>query len=480
MISRRFIKSSLVYTLAGALPMASAFILLPFYMAFLSKEVFGVLGLYLAVSLLVQILTVYSFDTSIYIHYHDYKNDHKKLSAFVSSAFIFMLLIGIAAGLVFTIAGDLIFDLVFTDKPISFYPFGLLAMITGVFQGLFKVYVSLLQSKEEPEAFMMNNLALFGMIAALTISGLYFFPDSLIGPVGARVMAGAVMSVWVLAKVYRQFGFHFDYPLLKSTFGFNHYAFIYQVQQWVINYADRFIMLFAALSLASIGIYDFAIKCLVVIEVLMNGLYSSFYPKVVSTLTAQPDKKSTPELNRYYHGLIAVVMLCIATGILVLPFIVRALDKHDEYSGAIQYFPYIAIIYILRAIRLYFAMPYGVLKYTKPLPVIYTFITLLKIGLMILLVQQYQIFGLVIAALVSCAVEIIILKYQLKGKFNFKYNAVKIIVAPLILLGIVLVLEPVLGETLTWKLHLLYVAVSLGMLTWIYRNELKLLIPKGI
>lgn len=460
--------------------MASAFILMPFYMIFLSKEVFGVLGLYLAVSLLVQILTVYSFDTSIYIHYHEYKNDNKKLSAFVSSAFIFMMLIGIAVGLVFTIAGDLIFDFVFADKTMSFYPFGLLAMITGVFQGLFKVYVSLLQSKEEPEAFMMNNLVLFGMIASLTISGLYLFPDSLIGPVGGRVVAGAVMVIWVLIKVYRQFGFHFDYPLLKSTFGFNHYAFIYQVQQWVINYADRFIMLFAALSLASIGIYDFAIKCLVVIEVLMNGLHSSFYPRVVSTITAQSDKKSTPELNRYYHGLTAVVMLCIASGILVLPFAVWFLDKNNEYSEAIKYFPYIAIIYTLRSIRLYFAMPYGVLKYTKPLPVIYTFITLLKIGLMILLVQRYQIFGLVGAALVSCAFEIVILKYQLRGKFNFQYNAIKILVAPLILLVIVLVLEPILGEMLTWKLHLLYVAVTLGMLVWIYRNELTLLKLKGV
>jgi O-antigen/teichoic acid export membrane protein len=480
LISRNFIKSSAIYTLAGALPMASAFILMPFYMVFLSKEVFGVLGLYLAVSLLVQILTVYSFDTSIYIHYHDYKNDHKKLSTFVSSAFIFMMLIGVSVGVIFTIAGELIFDLVFADKPVSFYPFGLLAVITGVFQGLFKVYVSLLQSKEEPGAFMMSNLVLFGMIAALTISGLYFYPDSLVGPVGGRVVAGAVMIIWVLVKVYRQFGFHFDYPLLRSTFGFNHYAFIYQVQQWIINYADRFIMLFAALSLASIGIYDFALKCLVVIEVLMNGLHSSFYPKVVGAITAQSDKKSTPELNRYYHGLTAVVMLCIATGILVLPFVVWILDKNDEYSGAIQYFPYIAIIYILRAMRLYFAMPYGVLKYTKPLPVVYSFITLLKIGLMVLLVQQYQIFGLVIAALVSCAVEIIILKYQLRGKFNFQYNSVKMVFAPLILLITVLVLEPVFGEVLTWKLHLLYLAVTLGILAWIYRNELKLLKLKGI
>ena len=74
--------------------MASALILLPFYIQYLSTEVYGALQIYLAFSLLVQILVTFSFDTSVYIHYHEFKNDPKKLSVFISSAFVFMLLIG--------------------------------------------------------------------------------------------------------------------------------------------------------------------------------------------------------------------------------------------------------------------------------------------------------------------------------------------------------------------------------------------------
>ncbi|MEO5601845.1 MAG: oligosaccharide flippase family protein, partial [Cyclobacteriaceae bacterium] len=157
-ISKAFLQSSLIYTVAGALPMASAIILLPFYVAFLSTSDFGALSIYLAFSLFIQILTTYSFDISLYIHFHEYKNDQKKLAAFVSSAFILMLFIGVGVALIFTVSGDLIFSSLFAGKSISFHPYGLLAALTGIFQALFKVHSNLLQSREKPGVYFWSNV----------------------------------------------------------------------------------------------------------------------------------------------------------------------------------------------------------------------------------------------------------------------------------------------------------------------------------
>jgi O-antigen/teichoic acid export membrane protein len=83
-ISKTFIKSSIIYTVAGALPMASAIILLPFYGNNLPLAVYGELATYIAFSMLVQVLVTYSFDTSVYVYYHEYKNAPEKLSQFLS------------------------------------------------------------------------------------------------------------------------------------------------------------------------------------------------------------------------------------------------------------------------------------------------------------------------------------------------------------------------------------------------------------
>ena len=74
--------------------MASAIILLPLYIHHLSTELYGALSVYMVFTLLVQIVVTFSFDTSVYIHFQELKGDQKKLSAFMSSAFVFMLMIG--------------------------------------------------------------------------------------------------------------------------------------------------------------------------------------------------------------------------------------------------------------------------------------------------------------------------------------------------------------------------------------------------
>lgn len=453
--------------------MASAIILLPFYVYYLPTKVYGALALYLAFSLFVQILVTYSFDSSAYIHYHDFKNDKEKLSTFISSIFVFMLIIGAGVGLVLVVVGDLLFNLLLNNPKISFYPFGIMAVVVGIFQAINKVYNSILQSSEKQLMYLWSNLLYLLLVGAMTIAGLYWFPETLIGPLGGRVVAGLIIASWTLYRVFKEFGYHFNYPLLKSTFGFNHYTFIHQVQQWGISYLDRFLLLFF-LPLSTIGVYDFALKCLIAIEFIMNSLHNSFYPKVVSTITAQTSKGSTPELNRYYYGLVAMVMIAVSVSIFALPIALDIFKTDKGYHEAVKYFPYIAIIYLLKAIRYYFAIPYGVLKYTKPLPVISFFITLIKVGLILLLVRQFEIYGIVAAALISSIIEIGLLKYGLRKKFDFQFNAFKMIVAPALLLSAVLTTEPFVPQHLKLLIHLLYVVVTGAFLLWGYRNELKL------
>lgn len=459
--------------------MASAFILLPFYII-LPKATYGALALCLAFAFFIQILVTYSFDSSLYVHYHEYKNDRAKLSSFISTAFNFMLIISIGIGLVFVLCGELIFRLLFEEEKISFYPYGLMAVIIGIAQAMFKVYTTLLQSRQKPGLYFISNVLVFSAIVGLTIFGLHRFPDSLLGPLGARIIAGLLSILWVLIQIYREFGLHFNLPLLRSTFTYNHYTFIYQLQQWVISYFDRFLMLFAALSLDDVGVYDFAMKCIVVIDVIMTGLQSSFFPVVADKVITHKQRETSLEINRYYNGLIAVVMLLVSGSILIFPFAVDLIDRHDQYGDAIRYFPFIAAFCILKSIRLYFAFPYGALKFTKPLPLIYMVIIGVKIGLMILLIKQIGIYGLVIASLISIALEIIILKNVIKQKFTFTYNVFKIIVAPVVLLIAILVLEFFFGYKYSFQVHASYVVLTGGFLFWLYRKELPLLYSKFI
>jgi O-antigen/teichoic acid export membrane protein len=475
-ISKSFLKRSLIYTVAGTLPMASAIILLPFYVAYLSTSDFGALSIYLAFSLFIQILTTYSFDTSLYIHFHEYKNDRGRLSSFVSSAFILMLGIGMVVGLVFTVCGNLVFNNLFSDRSISFHPYGFLAAVAGIFQALFKVHSNLLQSREKPNVYLWSNIGSFSLIAVFTIIGLHLYPGSLVGPVGGRLVAAVFSGLWALTRMFREFGIHFNYPLLRTSFSFNLYTFIYQLLQWIINYFDRIIMVFF-LALSDVGVYDFAIKCLLIIEFLLSGIHSAFYPKIVSMVMAQTNKGSTPEINRYYHGFTSVNLLLICLGILTLPWAVETFVEKASYRESIQYFPFIALIYIFRSMRQFFLAPYGILKYTKPLPVIYLLVSAIKVSIILLLVNRFAIYSVIVASLVSAMVEIVLLYFNVREKFHFQYNVFKIVIVPVVIFMLILTLEPLFAGKAPVLIHGFYVFICVILLWWVYRKEIGLIDP---
>ena len=459
--------------------MASALILLPFYVGYLTTSDFGALSIYFAFSYFIQLLTTYSFDTSLYIHFHEYKDDRAKLSAFASSSFIFMLIIGVVVGAAFTVFGDIIFRNIFTDQSISFRPYGLMAAVSGIFQALFKVHGNLLQSREKPELYLWSNIASFALIAAVTIAGLKIFPNSLVGPVGGRLVAAVFSGLWALARIFREFGVHFDFPLLRSSFSFNFYTFLYQFLQWVINYFDRIFMAFF-LTLADIGTYDFALKCLLIIEFILNGLHNSFYPKVVSAIIAQDTKGSAPEINRYYNGFIALIMLLICGSILILPLAIEMFVNKPDYTQSVEFIPYLSLIYVFRAVRLFFATPYGILKYTRPLSGIYLVVSVLKIFLMWITIKEYGLFGVIFASIIAAVVEIILLHSGIRSRFNFQYNHFKILVVPAVVFSCILALEPMFGDTVPNLIHLVYVVGCLLLLGWVYRQEIKLINPFNI
>lgn len=461
--------------------MASAVILMPFYVLYLSTDTLGALSIYLAFAILIQILTTFSFDASIYVHFHEYRNDRVKLGKFISSAYILMLLIGLSIVIIMLLTGNWIFKEIFEkNRLVPFFPYGLISIVIGVLQAFFKVFTSLLQTRQEPQSYLRSNLLNFSLIAIFTIGGLSLYPNSLAGPIVGRLIAAIVSGGLSAGRVFSEFGFHFDRALIRSTFNFNFYSFIYQLQQWIINYFDRFLIAFY-LPLSQVGVYDFMMKCLLAIEFVVNGLYSSFFPKVVSTVIDQPVKKATPEINRYYNGLTAVAMILSVLAILFFPiileFFVKIFNKKQEYLLVVPFIPFAVLIYLFKSLRLYFTIPYGVLKYTKPLPAIYLVVSAIRIGGLVYAIPRFGIYGVIGITLLSFWGEIILVYIMGKMKFSYQFNLFKLLIAPVWLMTLIIALEISFGPAYPTLTHTGIVVICCIIILWAFRNELKQINP---
>lgn len=474
MITKSFIKSSIIYTMAGALPMANAVLLLPFYLHYLPAQDFGALALYLSFSIVVQIIVTYSFDASLYLYFHDFKRDPQKLAVLVSSSFTFIVLLGIAVSVILWATGGVLFHYFFGGRGLDFYPYGVFSVVTAVFQSVFKVNNSLLQSREKPVLFLWSNLLSFLLVAGFTIAGLKVFPNTLMGPVGGRMLAFVISGLWVLARIYKEFGIHFNLSLLRTTFAYNSYQCIYQLQQWVINYFDR-ILIAAIISMTDLGVYDFTIKCLLVLDFVISGIFNSFFPKILSHSSDQALAGSSIEINRYYHGLTAAIMIMVSGTILVLPVLITVLVKKPGYSESVDFVPYASLVFLLRGMKFFFGLPYNTMKHSKPLPVIFMIVAVGKVAVSYLLIKQFGIYGAIAATVMAAGGEVVLLWLWMRAKFAYFFNPLKLIIGPLLLMVTVLVSEPLLHFSFPWQAHLGYVLLTCLLLVWLYRKEIVLL-----
>lgn len=477
-ISKGFIKSSLTYTVAGALPLASGFILLPFYILYLPTEVLGTLAICTSISALVQIVASYSFDTSIYIHYHELKHDREKLSAFISGSFIFILALGGVTLLLSFIAGHLLFSEIYPDSTLAFYPYGLMAVAVGVLQAIFKVHANFLQTREKHETFFWANVVFFVVIMSATIVGLKAFPETLVGPMGARLLAGSGAAVWVLFRVFREFGFHVKSPWRDTSFSFNVYTFIYQMQQWVINSSHPLII--AAFmphgGMAAVGIFDLAMKCMAPLELLLNGLNATINPKIIQLLVKQPEPKtSTPDINRYFYGLVAVMLIATCGAVFLFPFPIDWFLAGTRYQQALIYLPYVGVIFVAKAVRLYFVVPFTTLKKMRTLMTLNFVVAVLKVIVMILLIQQFGIYGVIMATILVFAFELILLWKYLEEYYQMKFNFFKLIGVPYLMIFAILTTEWTLPADLAIFARAGYCAVTFMLLIVAYRKEIRML-----
>ncbi len=140
MISKGFLKSSIIYTIGGAMPMVGSILLLPFYTNYLNAQHFLQVSYYITISLLFQILFTFSLDTYFGIRYSKLAAHPEKQKEHIGGTAILLLLIGAFWLAITAISGNYTFSVVFKETlNMQFWPYGFYAVLTAFFNSYFRV-----------------------------------------------------------------------------------------------------------------------------------------------------------------------------------------------------------------------------------------------------------------------------------------------------------------------------------------------------
>lgn len=479
MITKSFIKSSFVYSVIGALPLASSVLLLPFYTNYLTKEQYGYLALYIAFTGIVQIFVNYGLEHYSGIIYVENKDDVQKTKEHIGTVVTLLLLIAAVFLIFFFITGDSLFSfysgLTKNRTLLEFYPWGIMSVLTAIFNSLFKTYVSLLIFQQRVSRYFWMNIYNFLLTVSISLAGLFYLPYTLNGPMYGRLLSGVGIFLLAFYFFLKEYGIAFKISLMRGIAAFCSPLLFSLVLTWIIGNLDKYIIAYF-LTNSDVAIFSFAVSCTFLLDFFHSGLSSAIVPKVLSIWKGQEVKHSTVEVNRYFNGYTAVTLLIIPVFLLTLPLLVPLVVKNHAYYIAFNFLPVLAAAYALGGLRAYFNAPIMLLKKTKVLPKVYLISSIIQIVLTIYFIKHFGIIGAAWAFFIVRFVQLILLYFESRKFFQYSMNKTKQLFLPLAYIAMVLLSEQFVTDKFKLLIEIGQMLTIFSLVFWVYRREIILVV----
>jgi O-antigen/teichoic acid export membrane protein len=481
MISRSFFKSSIIYSVVGALPYASGFLLLPWFTAYLTPQQFGVNAMYIALMYLIQIISSYGMDMSAGVLYFDYKDDKQKVREFLGTVFLGIALLGAFTFVVFSLGGLRLFNFVFQSADfIELFPFGLFTIISGVFNSVFKTYSSLLINQQRPVRFFWLNISNFVLTIVGSLVILYLFPYTLYGPILGRLIPAVVVASASLTMVGREYGLAWNQAYVKKILSYSSPLILYALLTWVVSYVDRFLIASLMGDTTYVGIYDIAVKMVIGLDLVMTGLVNTINPKIYNIWKDKNLRESTTEINRYYNGITALFLLVIPLFVIIMPLLIPIFIKKVIYYQAFALLAILASGYATRVWFYMFLAPLMFFKRTSALPRVFIISAIFNVVAGIVMIHFFGIIGAVWTNFMVKPVQALLMYLECRKVYTFNLNAWKIFYTPVIYILVVVISESLTPAHMKLRVEIGQFLVAVILVYVAYRKELVPFVRKFI
>ncbi|MCE3226184.1 MAG: hypothetical protein K0S32_735 [Bacteroidetes bacterium] len=470
MISKSFLKSSLIFTIGGALPMVASIILLPFYANRLSDLQYTQVSFFISISLLFQILFSYSIESYFGIEFTRLNEDPVKQKRFIGTVSILLLIIGAALLLLSAAIGNTLFPHIFPNLNMDFWPYGFYSILTAFFNSYFKASSICLIYQKRPGFFLTANIINFFVTIIISVGGLMIFPDTIIGPIYGRLLSGVV--IFLLGQmIFSGSGtYSFDKSFLKDLWKFCTPYLVYVICGWTLGQIDRYFLV-KYIDKVDLNAYDLVLKCFFGIEFLQNSLSAVIFPKLYEIWTKNKENSTTKESNRYFNVFTAINILQIILFCLCIPLMYHWLLDKPGFYRAEMYIGLLASGYALRSILNFYISTILFSKKINVLLKISVVSAVFQIVVVFIASKYYGLMGAIYAGLATKVVQVIFSIVFSKGTFNYQFNYFKIIVVPFILIAVNLV-QFLFFPVYNWLFYAGQFALFSLIFFFLFRNEI--------
>lgn len=293
---------AIVYTIAGTLPQAFNYILLPLYLRFLTPTDYGILGYVNAIVWFISVTNTLSINAFYMRRYYE-KNDKK---GFTGSIFYFLLIVNII--LIFVEGIGLYFIFKWHHVSVNFYPYMFLALIEVFFTTFSIIPLRYFRLESLVKQYLWFNVILLCLkhgFAIFLVTGLRL---SVYGFLLGGALSAGVMAIYVMASAPSFARLTIDVGIIRKALRFSLPLLPGAYATVALMLVDRLI-LEKYVSLSELGIYSLGYTMATAVNIVVSSMLIVIEPRVYKISTLETYKPDYQRLLDIYMFVLFVMVL---------------------------------------------------------------------------------------------------------------------------------------------------------------------------
>ncbi|MGB1243357.1 MAG: lipopolysaccharide biosynthesis protein [Chitinophagales bacterium] len=470
-MKQKLIGSTLLYSFLFFLqPFVSLVLLQPFYLNYFPSEEYGILSLMGNYSTLVGMTCALSVTSAFFTFYYNYHHNYERLRRFLGQMLMLTLYLSLFSALLLFLFGESLFQFIFKDETINFYPYGYWATLQGIAYNFFAPFMAYLRNKKQLRFYAAIQLSNIFLSTGLQV--LFVLTDW--GIVG--VLMGKSISSWSIAilvlylnRQYLTWGI--DWKYFVRPFSFIKYYLPQTLLDWFYAFGDRFIIeRFCSLSL--VGVYSLLNILVGAIELAYFAVRAAILPFFYEALEKKKEVQQQ-EIQQLYEFYFLLTILA-ASGIVLLVGHIHWIVAKEDYLAIKAYIFIYAIGYLFSALTYLAYQQFYYYKNTKTTFKLQIISTFLIVVLNLSLIPSLQIWGAVIAS-VSTRIVVFLLLCVFYPAYLFPLKSPKMYLPFLSIVGILLISFFAVQESYMdyTQASILQFGFTIIVVLFVFKNDLK-------
>lgn len=342
--------NSSLYSITSFLQKGISFILIPLYTFYLTPEDYGITGVVNSITQLLSLLFTLSLNGAIQRFYYKYQDDLPKLQSFNGTIVLFVVINSIILSSLIILFKDIL--IAPYVEGIGFYPYIFLGILTVVFNPIYTIFQSVLQTMERAKEFSINSLLYFFVQLVFSIVLIMVLKMGATGQLLSALIVAVMFGIYSVINLYRKdiIRFKFDKHYLKEALNYSVPLLPHLMSMNIANLVSR-LFLNNQVSTASAGLFNIASQFMALITIIQSSVNSAYIPWFYGLM--DQGKEQHHQVIKFADA-ICKLYLIINIGMSLFFKELLQIFTPEGYLLAWMYIPILAVAYQIYAIYLFY------------------------------------------------------------------------------------------------------------------------------